>query len=142
MSAEQIVAGLIGEEQVSEEVRAYLLSLAAEEGYGALRPFRLKVVEPDFVLVATSRDKYSEIRGRGGVAKFTGAGLFYKGQVQFQEWQWRDQWYESNDRSHLDFGNFGEVRLSKSGETVVIEVELINYRFGPRCHEFHIETNS
>lgn len=103
--------------EVGETMRNYLTSVDANKTIWAL-----KIVAPDIAVFRTDR---SEWGGSGGIGKFHQANVYYKGQVEMQEWQWRDRWSASNDKPWNYIGGFGKVDIKKNGE-VVMKVELLN----------------
>ena len=76
--------------EVGETMRNYLASIHANKTIWVL-----KVIAPDIAVFRTDR---SEWGGSGGIGKFHQVNVYYKGQVEMQEWQWRDRWSASNDK--------------------------------------------
>jgi hypothetical protein len=115
--------------EVGETMRNYLASIHANKTIWVL-----KVIAPDIAVFRTDR---SEWGGSGGIGKFHQVNVYYKGQVEMQEWQWRDRWSASNDKPWNYIGGFGEVSIEKNGEVVRAKVELPNNEYGNRTATFN-----
>jgi len=112
--------------EISDDLKGYLLSII--NGIDGL-----KVIAPDIAVYHTSRSEHGTT---GGVAYFDQANVYYFGQTQMQEWQWRDRYSASKDRHDLRFSEFGEIEATEKDEQVVIQVELINKEYRNRSVTF------
>ena len=116
------------EVEAGDNLREYLKSVLSNKSiYGA------KVVAPDIAVYLTDR---SEWGNTGGIGKFHQVNVYYKGQVEMKEWQWRDRWSANNDRHDLYVQDFGKVSVNKDGQVVQVNVELLNNEYGSRKATF------
>lgn len=93
----------------------------------------LKVVSEDLVICDGKRDMYS---GTSGVGKFCQIHVWYKGQADMQEWQWRDCYSADRDRHDFYINGIGNVTTSSKGSQVEIRIKLLNKDHGPRYTTF------
>jgi len=95
----------------------------------------VKVVEPDIAVIQTSR---SEWGGSGGIGYFDQITVYFYGQTEMEEWQWRDRYSASRDRWDLRIHGIGQVKI-EADDIVEVRVELINNKYGNRWAIFHFE---
>jgi len=109
---------------VSPEARAFLASVFTND---------LKVVDPDTLVYLKER---SEWGSSGGVGYFDQVHVYYHGQTEMEEWQWRDRYSASKDRHDLRIEGLGKVSVSEENGEARIEIELINEEYGNRSTSF------
>lgn len=115
--------------EISDDLKKYLLGVINSIG-------GLKVIALDIAVYHTSRSEYGTT---GGVGYFDQANVYYFGQIQMQEWQWRDRYSASKDRHDLRFDEFNEIEVIEKDRKVIIQVELINKEHGNRWATFEFE---
>lgn len=115
---------LLAGRTVSEEVKAQLLQDV---------PDNLTVADPHVVLFVSMRSEYGS---SGGVGYWSQVHCICKDQKQMQEWQWRDRYSAANDNPRLRFDELGKVKITRSGRTTTVNVQLINKKYGNRFTSF------
>ena len=93
----------------------------------------LNIVNSDVAVVITSR---SEWGSSGGIGYYDQVRVFCGSQSNMREWQWRDRYSASNDEPNLRIDSIGTVNLSEQDGRVVMEVELVNNKYGNRTTKF------
>ncbi len=116
--------------KISGKAEKWVLDLMEEKMISII-----KVVDPDVIICKTTR---SEWGGGSGIGYFDQIYVYYYGQTNMKEWQWRDRWSADFDRYDLQINNIGEVEI-KSEEKDVVKIELINEKYGNRYTEFTFE---
>ncbi len=116
---EKKVAEALGDTEVSDVIREQLVQFL---GGGNLWD-GIMAVSKDIVISHGSRDEYG---GSGGVGIFSDVRVWYKGQTDRQEWQWRDRYDPNADRPELSINGIGEVVVTEGDGNVEIVIELKN----------------
>lgn len=83
----------------------------------------VKVVEPEVVFVLTTRSQWA---GSSGIARFSQVHVYFHGQSEMEEWQYRDQFSADRDNYRHNIHAVGEVQVSKENDKINLRVELIN----------------
>jgi hypothetical protein len=96
----------------------------------------IKVISPDLVICDGHRSLDS---GSAGMGYFSQIRVWYKGQTDMKEWQWRDCYSASRDRHDLYINGVGEVEVQPKNGKVEIRIELLNREYGSRYATFSFE---
>lgn len=115
------LAKRLGEMAISDELRQQILPYYDNDS--------LVVVSHDIAVV---RDERHEHGSSGGVGMYDQVRVFCGSQSQMKEWQWRDRYSADNDRRDLAVHDIGAVQVTQKGESLQVEVELVNRNYGKR----------
>jgi len=97
-----------------------------------------KVYAPD---IAVAKSERSEWGGSGGIGYWDQANVYYKGQVEKKEWNWRDRYDPRKDDYSKRIREFGEMKKEIQDDKVLISIQILNddlYQ-GHRWTEFEFE---
>jgi hypothetical protein len=130
---EQSVMEALKDATVSDANRTAMIQYRAQDGHWNT----VKVVSPDLVVCNADRHEHG---GSGGIGMFCQARVWYKGQTQMKEWQWRDRYSPNRDNPSMVIHGIGKVSQSvSSAGKVEIKVELVNTQHGNRSTAFTFE---
>ena len=108
----------------TDKLDGLVISEGAKGWLNTLRGFSNVVApSPDVVVCVTNRSEYG---GSGGIGYFDSVRVYYHGQTQMKEWQWRDRWSASNDRPWLSIHEIGKIDVSVSEGKATVTVEVKN----------------
>lgn len=103
-------------------------------------PESTTVVSPDLVICTARRHLNS---GSAGMGYFSQVHVWYKGQAEMKEWQWRDCYSADRDRPELSVHGIGQVvvkpMIGLDVKAVEVRIELLNKRHGSRHTVFTFE---
>ena len=107
------LAKSLGATVISDELCKQLVPYAEEHS--------LIIVNQDVAAVITEGRRYG-----AGIGYIDQVRVFYKAQALMQEFQWRDQDSERNDKPWLKVNKLGKIKISEEDKKMVVVVELIN----------------
>jgi len=117
--------------EISEETRDYLLDFMASKGIE-----QLKALGKDAVIIKSNRSEYG---GSGGIGYFDQIHVYWNGQTDMKEWQWRDRYSTARDNHAACINGIGRVSKIQKGGNVNFSIELINKEYGNRMTEFTLK---
>ncbi len=130
--AQKSVAELLGGEKVSDANLRAMVEFCQDSNW----PESTKVISPDVIICVGRRHLDS---GSAGMGYFSQIHIWYKGQKDMREWQWRDCYSASADRPELFIYGVGEIEVESSDGKVKIKIELLNREHGSRYTTFTFE---
>lgn len=116
---------------VGDRALRFLKKLDKEKGINDIAVCK---ADPEAVAALTSRNQWGM---SGGIGYYDQVRLYYHGQTEMVEFNWRDQYSAANDRPRLKVNSIGGLTISASGEKVRVSVKLKN-SYGTRTHSFKV----